>query len=82
MRPRIPGAVAFACVAAGRRGIESTHGDATAHGKGSAMKLLLGCLLLVGLSGCVPIGIAGKTLAAAAPAAADCAAAALARLSA
>jgi len=41
------------------------------------MKLLLGCLLLVVLSGCVPIGIAGKTLAAA-----DCPAAALLRLSA
>jgi hypothetical protein len=45
------------------------------------MKLLLGCLLLVVVSGCVPIGIAGKTLAEAAPAAADCPAAALFRLS-
>ncbi len=45
------------------------------------MKLLLGCLLLVVLCGCVPIGIAGKTLAVAAPAAAETPAAALTRLS-
>jgi hypothetical protein len=31
------------------------------------MKLLIGCVLLVVLSGCIPIGIAGKTLALGAP---------------
>jgi hypothetical protein len=35
--------------------------DAPPYCKGNAMKVLIGCVLIVVLSGCIPIGLAGRT---------------------
>lgn len=74
MRPRMAQLDAFARSAkvasglAARTPVRGT--DATAHDEGSTMKMLLGCLLLVVLSGCIPIGFQGRTSAIGAPASA------------
>ena len=38
--------------------------------EGSVMKVLLGCVLMIALSGCIPIGLQGRTSAIDAPGAA------------
>jgi len=42
-------------------------GISAAYREGNAMRMLIGCVLIVVLSGCIPIGFAGRTSAIGAP---------------